>query len=101
MGGTYRTAGRAWYDYHQFPKERARTPLSLAFAFLSTHNHFVFDKGGKVFKRSAPIIKLRSDASEEEFLGLLGLLNSSCALLLVEASHGTEGWWRHWPWHSR
>ncbi len=36
----------------------SRTPLSIAFAFVATHNHFVLDRGGKVFKQSAPVIKL-------------------------------------------
>jgi len=76
-GGTYRSAGRPWYDYHQFPTDRARTPLSIAFAFVATHNHFVLDRGGKVFNRSAPIIKLPADATEDDHLSLLGLLNSS------------------------
>jgi hypothetical protein len=78
-GGTYRSAGRPWYDFHQFPKDRARTPLSIAFAFVATHNHFVLDRGGKVFNRSVPIIKLPADATEDEHLALLGLLNSSTA----------------------
>ncbi len=78
-GGTYKSAGRAWYDYHQFPKDRARTPLSITFAFVATHNHFVLDRGGKVFKQSAPVIKLPAQASEDDHLALLGLLNSSTA----------------------
>lgn len=78
-GGTYRSDGRTWFDYHQFPKDRARTPLSIAFAFVATHNHFVLDRGGKVFNRSAPIIKLPANATEAEHLALLGLLNSSTA----------------------
>jgi hypothetical protein len=78
-GGTYQDAGRPWYDYHQFPKDRARTPLSVAFAFVATHNHFVLDRGGKVFNRSAPIIKLGSEAGEDDHLKLLGLLNCSTA----------------------
>jgi len=77
--GTYRSDGRPWFDYHQFPRDRARLPLSIAFAFVATHNHFVFDRGGKVFNRSAPIIKLPPEASEDEHLGLIGLLNSSTA----------------------
>ena len=78
-GGTYRTTGRPWYDFHQFPKDRARTPLSIPFAFVATHNHFVLDRGGKVFNRSAPIIKLPSEATEDDHLALLGVLNSSTA----------------------
>jgi len=46
---------------------------------VATHNHFVFDRGGKVFKQSAPVIKLPAGASEDEHLELLGLLNSAVA----------------------
>src|SRR5690606_14249254 len=56
-----------------------KTPLSIAFAFVATHNHFVLDRGGKVFNRTAPIIKLREDATEDDHLALLAYLNSSTA----------------------
>jgi hypothetical protein len=78
-GGTYRDSGRHWYDYHQFPKQRSRVALSIAFAFVATHNHFVFDRGGKVFNRSAPVIKLGAHTTEDDHLALLGILNSSTA----------------------
>lgn len=53
--------------------------MSITFAFVATHNHFVLDRGGKVFNRSAPVIKLPEGASLEDHLGLLALLNSSVA----------------------
>jgi hypothetical protein len=66
-----------------------RTPLSIAFAFVATHNHFVLDRGGKVFKQSAPVIKLPEGASEDDHLALLGVLNSSAACFwLKQNSHG-------------
>ncbi len=69
-----------WWEYGtRFRTGTLRTPLSITFAFVATHNHFVLDRGGKVFKRTAPVIKLPAGASEEEHLGLLGLLNSSVA----------------------
>jgi|HubBroStandDraft_1064217.scaffolds.fasta_scaffold00063_37 hypothetical protein len=83
-GGTYQTAGRPWYDFHQFPTARARIPLTITFAFVTTHNHFVLDRGGKVFNRSAPVIKLPADAVENHHLGLLGLLNSSTACFWIK-----------------
>ncbi len=52
---------------------------TITFAFVATHNHFVLDRGGKVFSRTAPVIKLPAVASEDDHLGLLGLLNSSTA----------------------
>ncbi|KAF0162604.1 MAG: hypothetical protein FD157_3835 [Rhodocyclaceae bacterium] len=76
---SYREVGRPWWEYHQIPTARNRTPLTITFAEVATHNHFVLDRGGKVFNRTAPVIKLPAGASEDEHLGLLGLLNSSVA----------------------
>lgn len=76
---TYREEGRPWWEWHQVALQRLRTPLSITFAFVATHNHFVLDRGGKVFNRSAPVIKLPAGASEEQHLELLGVLNSSTA----------------------
>ncbi|HSF32670.1 MAG TPA: BREX-2 system adenine-specific DNA-methyltransferase PglX, partial [Candidatus Tectomicrobia bacterium] len=77
--GIMADAGLQWYEYMQHTASAYHTPLSIAFAFVATHNHFVLDRGGKVFKQSAPIIKLPADATEEDHLALLGLLNSSTA----------------------
>lgn len=61
----------------QHPAYKHKTVLSITFAFVSTHNHFVIDRGGCVFNRSAPILKLQTDASIADHLNLCGLLNSS------------------------
>lgn len=71
--------GIHWYEYGRLTHNKLRTPLTITFAFVATHNHFVLDRGGKVFNRSAPIIKLRADATESDHLALIGLLNSSTA----------------------
>jgi hypothetical protein len=75
---TYRQARRAYYEYHQIPVERNRVPRSLVFAFVATHNHFVFDRGGPVFNRSAPVIKLQV-SDDDEYIAIASLLNSSIA----------------------
>jgi len=86
---TYKEAGKAYAEYHQIPAERNRTQLSISFAFVATHNHFVLDRGGKVFNRSAPVIKLPPGASEADHLSLLGLLNSSVAMFWMrQVFHG-------------
>lgn len=71
--------GMKWFEYGHISIEKFQTPLSIAFAFVATHNHFVLDRGGNVFNRSAPIIKLPVNSTEEDHLALLGLLNSSTA----------------------
>jgi len=76
---TYFQEGRPWWEWHQTTLQRLRTPLSITFPEIATHNHFVLDRGRKVFNRSAPIIKLPPEATEEDHLALLGLLNSSVA----------------------
>ncbi len=74
---TYFTEGRPWWEWHQISLNRLQIPLTITFAFNATHNHFVIDRGNKVFKQTAPIIKLPPDSTEEQHLRLLGLLNSS------------------------
>lgn len=76
---TYFEEGRPWWEWHQIALDRIKTPFTITFGEIATHNHFVLDRGGKVFKQSAPVIKLPVGTSEDEHLGLLGLLNSSLA----------------------
>jgi len=78
-GKTYKEGGRTWYIYGQIPVDRYREKRSLAFAFVTTQNHFVFDCEGTVFKQSAPVVKLKSTASLNDYLLLQGVLNSSIA----------------------
>lgn len=76
---TYFEEKRPWWAWHQVALRRLDPPLTITFAEIATHNHFVLDRGGKVFKHSAPVIKLPTGSSEDEHLGLIGLLNSSVA----------------------
>ncbi|PRC49172.1 SAM-dependent methyltransferase, partial [Mycobacterium sp. ITM-2017-0098] len=62
--------------------------LGIPFAEVATHNHFVLDRGGKVFKQTAPVIKLPDGATEDQHLQLLGVLNSSTACFwLKQVAH--------------
>jgi hypothetical protein len=90
-GKTKVEAGLEWYEYGRLTHSELRTPLSIAFAFVATHNHFVFKRGGKVFNRSAPIIKLSAEATEDDHLALLGLLNSSTACFWMKQVFHNKG----------
>jgi hypothetical protein len=80
--------GLTWYEWQELYADKLRTPLSIAFGEVATHNHFVLDRGGKVFNRTAPVIKLPADATEDDHLALLGILNSSTACFwLKQACH--------------
>lgn len=88
---TYFEEGRPWWEWHQVALRRIQTPLTITFAFVATHNHFVLDRGGKVFNRTAPVIKLPVGSSEAEHLGLLGLLNSSVACFWMKNTFFDRG----------
>ncbi|WP_217245863.1 BREX-2 system adenine-specific DNA-methyltransferase PglX [Streptomyces sp. AC602_WCS936] len=91
-GGTHEEIGLTWFEWSRWHPERFSVPLSLAFPFVATHAHFVLDRGGKVFNRTAPAIKLGAEAGEEEHLELLGVLNSSTACFwLKQVSQGKGG----------
>lgn len=87
----YYADGREWFEWHQVPTSIKWTPLTIAFAFVATHNHFVLDRGGKVFKQSAPVIKLPEGASEDDHLELLGVLNSSTACFWLKQNSHDKG----------
>jgi hypothetical protein len=90
-GKTKVQSGLRWYEYGRLTDHKLSRPLSIAFAFVATHNHFVLDRGGKVFKQSAPIIKLPAEATESDHLGLLGLLNSSTACFWMKQTFHNKG----------
>lgn len=79
-----------WVHLENYP-DKLRTPLSISFAFVATHNHFVLDRGGKVFNRHAPVIKFLDDATEADHLGWLGLLNSSVACFWMKQVYFPKG----------
>ena len=88
FGKTREDKGAKWWEYILPNAERLNADRLIAFAFVATHNHFVLDRGGKVFNRSAPVIKLPADASEDDHLALLGVLNSSTVCFwLKQVSH--------------
>lgn len=92
FGNYIEDRGLRWYEHSMFFPGRFRTQLGIAFADIATHNHFVLDRGGKIFNRTAPVIKLSAGATEDDHLGLLGLLNSSVACFwLQQVCHNKGG----------
>ncbi|WP_406492526.1 BREX-2 system adenine-specific DNA-methyltransferase PglX [Streptomyces sp. NBC_01604] len=106
-GQTRADSDEPWWTWYRWVAERYATPLSITFAFVATHNHFALDRGGKVFKQSAPVIKLPEGAGEDEHLELMGVLNSSTACFwLKQVSHnkgrpGAEQAGADEPWEHR
>ncbi|HEY3905128.1 MAG TPA: BREX-2 system adenine-specific DNA-methyltransferase PglX, partial [Streptosporangiaceae bacterium] len=76
-GQTRKADGACWWTWYRWVPAKYKTSLSITLAFVSTHNHFVLDRGGNAFKQTAPIIKLKEGSTERDHLRLIGLLNSS------------------------
>lgn len=91
FGKSLADTGRSWWEHLEHYRDKLKTPLSIVFAFVATHNHFTLDQGGKIFKQSAPVIKLPTSASEEEHLAILGLLNSSTACFWMRQTFHDKG----------
>src|SRR5262249_37912541 len=84
-------SGLRWYEYGEVNPGKQRIPLSIAFAEIATHNHFVLDRGSKVFKQTAPVIKMHVTSSEEDHLCIAGLLNSSAACFWMKQMMMNKG----------
>ncbi|MFG2682947.1 BREX-2 system adenine-specific DNA-methyltransferase PglX [Streptomyces sp. NPDC048392] len=80
--------GLKWSEYGRLTSSKLRTKLSITYGEVATHNHFVLDRGGKVFKQTAPVIKFPEGVDEEQHLRIMALLNSSTACFwMKQVSH--------------
>jgi hypothetical protein len=76
-GTTMRDVGMVFWGIPQFPARKHAAAFRIPFSFVATHNHFLLDRGGKTFNRSAPIINLHTDHGEPDHQAVVGYLNSS------------------------
>ncbi|MFE0794395.1 BREX-2 system adenine-specific DNA-methyltransferase PglX [Streptomyces mutabilis] len=91
FGRVMEEVGRAWYEHLENYAYRLSGQFSIPFAFVATHNHFVLNRGRKLFKQSAPVIKLPDGSGENEYLELLGILNSSTACFWLKQMSQAKG----------
>ncbi|MCP4660401.1 MAG: BREX-2 system adenine-specific DNA-methyltransferase PglX, partial [bacterium] len=83
--------GSKWYELQELYSKKLSTPLTIIFAFVATHNHFALDRGGRIFNRTAPIIKLPGNATESDHLTLLTYLNSAVACFWMKQAFFDKG----------
>ncbi|MVZ89495.1 BREX-2 system adenine-specific DNA-methyltransferase PglX [Microbacter sp. ANSKLAB05] len=91
FSGKMEDAGLEWFEYMQHTFKPYLTQFSIAFAEVATHNHFVIDNGGRVFNRTAQVLKLPVEASRSEYVELLGILNSSTVLFWLRQTCYNKG----------
>ncbi|MGV9380015.1 BREX-2 system adenine-specific DNA-methyltransferase PglX [Nonomuraea sp. NPDC003707] len=88
FGETREEREMEWHEYAMLNQRRIHATRLITFACVSTHGHFCMASGSTVLNRHAPVIKLREQASKDEHLALLGVLNSSTACFwLKQVSH--------------
>jgi hypothetical protein len=68
--------GGVWFEHLEHYEQRLTRPRSLVFSNVATHNHFAFQREIRLSNAHAPVLNLKDD-SEESYLWLLGILNSS------------------------
>ncbi|MFD8569163.1 BREX-2 system adenine-specific DNA-methyltransferase PglX [Streptomyces sp. NPDC059639] len=84
--------GVPWIEWREVYPSRVMADRLLLFPLVATHNHFYFQKSATPAKHSVSVIKLQDDTADEEYLQLLGLLNSSTAgFWLKMVSHNKGG----------
>lgn len=91
FGKTNEERGLDWREYAILGVAKMKTPISIAFSFVASHNHFMLDRHARLFNKSAPIIKLPLHASLEDHLEILGLLNSSTACFWMQQVFHNKG----------
>ena len=77
FGKSLEDMGRPWYEHLEHYTNKLKTKYSIPVAFVASHNHFYFDRGGKLFKQSAPIIKIDKETDDKYFIRLVAYLNTS------------------------
>jgi SAM-dependent methyltransferase len=91
FGQTKDERGQFWTEFGHLQRDLVDADLLITFAEVATHNHFVLDRGGKVFKQKAPLIKLPSGGSIDDHLRLLGVLNASLACFWLKQKSHNKG----------
>ncbi|MCX4627026.1 BREX-2 system adenine-specific DNA-methyltransferase PglX [Streptomyces sp. NBC_01443] len=85
--------GIPWYEWREVYQSRVSAEKLIAFAKVTTHNHFYMQHHVIPSKDSATVVKLK-DGATDNYLQLLGLLNSSTAgfwLKMVSHDKGIRG----------
>jgi len=78
-GKTRKEEGTPSWAWYRWIADRIGASRKISFAAIATHNHFVLDRGGRVYNNKAPVLVFPPDVADGQCLSLLGLLNSSSA----------------------
>ena len=71
-----RHRGNLFYEFPFYSPE-STAGMGVVYPTVATHNHYVLVRDGALVKQSAPMVRLGDRAKENDYLDLVGLLNSS------------------------
>jgi hypothetical protein len=94
-------SGLMWYEFGRLTSSKLKTPNTIAFALVATHNHFFFSTEVTLFKHSAIIAKLKKSTDIEAHLSLMGLLSSSVACAWARETLFPKGGYPEGKWQER
>jgi len=93
--------GILWYELRELYSKRLDKKPAIVVAEVATHNHFSLDKGNTLFKQTAPVIKLPSQAKKKDFSLLIGFLNSSVSSFWGRQMFFPKGGFSEGKWEER
>ncbi|GAA2996654.1 BREX-2 system adenine-specific DNA-methyltransferase PglX [Streptomyces lactacystinicus] len=85
-----RTGAGPWWAWTRWSRDAHRGP-ALTFASVATHNRFTLEHGGRVLSRTTPVLRLLPAADEDEYVALLGVLNSSTVGFWLKQTNSAIG----------
>lgn len=91
FGKNKRERGLHYSDFASLNQKRFHAKIRLCYPFLGTHNHFVLDRTDTVFNHAVYVISLFEGSIEDDYLTLLGVLNSSTACFWLRQNSHNKG----------
>ncbi|MEU4351755.1 BREX-2 system adenine-specific DNA-methyltransferase PglX [Streptomyces sp. NPDC023838] len=85
-----RAGAGPWWAW-RYRSHDARQGPTITSASVATHNHFALEHGGRVFSRTAPVLRLAPPAAQDEYIALLGVLNSSTVCFWLKQTGSAIG----------
>ncbi|MDT0169753.1 BREX-2 system adenine-specific DNA-methyltransferase PglX [Pseudarthrobacter sp. BRE9] len=101
FGISMRERGLTWWEWREVYPDKIGKDHVIIFPLVATHNHFMIDRTGAPVHHSATVIQLPADASEEQFLGMFGLMNTSSACFWLKQVSHSKGGDQAEPWGWR
>lgn len=91
FGKSLEERGKRWFEHIEQYDDKLRTAPGIAQGQVATHNEFAFDESRRLFKETAPIIKLSAECTRDQHFAILACLNSSAGCLWAKAVCQNKG----------